>query len=166
MPLDVLLLVDASSSMSEPIEGVSKWNRVRDSLLAFMKDPGSAGLGIGLQYLPLPGPGTPCNGEADCGYPFGGLSPPACAPTKVCAGPGADPTMGLRQCEGRYPAKCPTGQTCVAAGRCKVSHMDCTNVGQACPGGAGDVCTALGLTCQEADEADCKAVTYENLSVP
>src|SRR6185369_4549274 len=55
VPVDLLLLVDASSSMLDPVAGgATKHALVRDALVAFVSDPRSAGLGIGLQYFPLP----------------------------------------------------------------------------------------------------------------
>jgi hypothetical protein len=55
VPVDLLLLVDVSSSMANPIAGGTqpKWDIARDSLLAFLRDPRSEGLQIGLQFFPL-----------------------------------------------------------------------------------------------------------------
>ncbi len=55
VPVDLLLLVDVSSSMANVVAGgtQSKWDIARESLLAFLRDPRSDGLQIGLQFLPL-----------------------------------------------------------------------------------------------------------------
>src|SRR5262245_33512162 len=42
LPLDLLLLVDASASMDELSGTQSKWNRMRAALGAFVNDPASA----------------------------------------------------------------------------------------------------------------------------
>jgi hypothetical protein len=71
LPLDLLVLVDASGSMGDPVAGSprTKWALAGDALTAFAKDPGAAGTGIGLQFFPLLGPGSPCATSLDCGYP-------------------------------------------------------------------------------------------------
>jgi hypothetical protein len=57
VPLDLLLLVDVSSSMANPIAGgsESKWQVAEATLRAFLGDPATAspGLSIGLQFFPL-----------------------------------------------------------------------------------------------------------------
>jgi hypothetical protein len=56
----------------------------------------------------------------------------------------------------------------VPLGRCTKSLLDCTNLGQACPGGmAGDSCVALGKSCGVFDGAgSCTPTTYETPFVP
>jgi hypothetical protein len=82
-PVDLLLLVDTSSSMRDMSGTLTKWDKARDSLRAFVSDPASAGLGVGMMFFPtsgaearqtcqqasdctsvspaLPTPGSPCN---------------------------------------------------------------------------------------------------------
>jgi len=49
-PLDMLLLLDTSYSMDFD----SKWLAVRNATKAFVNDPSFTGLGVGIQYYPLP----------------------------------------------------------------------------------------------------------------
>ena len=71
LPLDLVLLVDASGSMADPVAGAarSKWEMAQEAISSFVRDPGSAGLGMGLQFFPLVGEGTPCTAATDCGFP-------------------------------------------------------------------------------------------------
>src|SRR6185436_8330457 len=54
LPVDLLLLLDASSSMEEKVPGDdrTKGALVSQALTSFVKDPGSAGLGVGLRFFP------------------------------------------------------------------------------------------------------------------
>ena len=47
---------------------MSKYQLVRQALLRFARDPASAGLGMGVQFFPLPGPGSSCQSDLDCGF--------------------------------------------------------------------------------------------------
>jgi hypothetical protein len=70
LPLDMYVLLDKSSSMTEQTSsGATKWDAVRSALESFLNDPGSAGIGVGLQYFPLRKPGVPvsCTTHAECG---------------------------------------------------------------------------------------------------
>jgi len=62
IPLDMYIMVDQSSSMSEPTgTGATRWQAVAEAIEAFVSDPKSAGLGVGIQYFPLkPGGKTSC----------------------------------------------------------------------------------------------------------
>jgi hypothetical protein len=77
--VDLLFLVDVSTSMAKTVAGGtrSKWDLAREALLAFMSDPGSAGLNIGLQFFPVP---------ARCfsGVCVGPLNPPGPTPPCPC----------------------------------------------------------------------------------
>lgn len=75
LPLDMYVLLDKSSSMTETTStGATKWDAIRAALESFLDDPGSAGIGVGLQYFPLLKPGVPatctthaeCNGQGPC----------------------------------------------------------------------------------------------------
>jgi hypothetical protein len=161
-PVDLLLLVDASDSMSAMGAGVmmSKYQLVRQALLRFARDPASAGLGIGVQFFPLPGPGSSCQTDADCGYVNPPTTPPCQAVTACADSVAAGPT---RECRGGCG-----GSTCVPLGRCTKSLLDCTNLGQACPGGmAGDTCAGLGKACGVFDGVgSCTQTAYEQPFVP
>src|SRR5205814_1654232 len=106
LPLDLVVLVDASGSMADPVEGAgrSKWQMAQEALSSFIRDPGSAGLGLGLQFFPLVGGGTPCAAATDCGYP--GPQAGVCGQRQLClAGGRAD---GDVVCGAGAPG-CPTG---------------------------------------------------------
>lgn len=82
VPLDLMLMLDTSLSMVEVTgNGTQKWDAIRSALDGFFSDPGSAGLGIGIQYFPLQKTGVPesCTTDAECG--LGG----PCF-TRICAG--------------------------------------------------------------------------------
>ena len=67
---NVILVLDSSGSMTElTMAGPSKWDAIRAALTSFLRDPGSAGLGVGLQYFPLTKAGVPPGraATADCG---------------------------------------------------------------------------------------------------
>src|SRR5687768_10781789 len=136
LPLDLLVLVDASGSMAEPVPGTgrSKWQMAEEALAAFVTDRSSEGLGIGLQFFPLVGPGTPCAAPGDCGDTTGPSG--ICAQRQLCVGAG-QPLASAPPC-GPGTAACAPGTTCQAIGTCAASGAACSNLGGACP--AGDSC--------------------------
>jgi hypothetical protein len=157
--LDLMLLIDVSSSMADvvPPGNRTKYQMARDAVLAFTRDPKSAGIGVGLQFFPL---GKSCTSAADCGFDG------RCQPQRACAGPNR-PAGGLQPCGADYPA-CPGGTTCVPLGRCSGSSANCTAIGQPCPGGAaGDTCAALPGACAafDFDGDSCQATDYRNPAV-
>jgi hypothetical protein len=162
VPLDLMLLVDGSSSMLSMVNGRTKWAQVADAMNEFVSDPRSAGLGVGLQFVPLPGTGSVCQTDRDCGF-LNPPTPPPCQPTQFCTS--GTPMSGLRSCGPRSPA-CPQGSPCVPGGRCAVSLLDCTNVGQACSPAPGDTCAALPKTCDQADTESCDPGLYQVPAVP
>jgi uncharacterized protein YegL len=56
LPLDMLILLDRSGSMLG-----SKWNDVRDAIIAFVNDAASTGMNVGLTYFP-----RGLTGQNDC----------------------------------------------------------------------------------------------------
>jgi hypothetical protein len=70
VPLDLVFVVDQSPSMLFKVGARTKWDLAREALLAFLKDPRSDGLGVGLQIFPVPSRGTACDSDQDCGFPF------------------------------------------------------------------------------------------------
>ncbi len=78
--VDLLFLVDVSTSMAKTVAGGtgSKWDLARAGLLGFLRDPGSAGLNIGLQFFPV---GARCF----AGVCVGPFNPPG--PTPACPCP-------------------------------------------------------------------------------
>jgi hypothetical protein len=69
LPLDIYVMLDSSGSMLDLASGVTKWSAVSRALTAFVADPGSAGIGVGLQFFPLQDPSVPpeCTSDAECG---------------------------------------------------------------------------------------------------
>jgi hypothetical protein len=127
LPLDMYIMLDSSASMTElTMSGQSKWDAIRMALTQFLGDPGSAGLGVGLQYFPLTTAGVPpeCAVDTDCG------THGPCHILKTCAA-GANVTV----CETN--ADCGRGDTCVPLGGCSASDQFCIPVGTFCGGGRG-----------------------------
>ena len=86
IPLDMMIMLDQSSSMSDAVTGGTKWDAVKGALDTFVGQPGLAGVSVGIQYFGLPaGGGTcstlACNVPTDCGAS-------ACGPciANVCVG--------------------------------------------------------------------------------
>jgi hypothetical protein len=164
VPLDLLLLVDTSASMNQLVAARSKWLRAIDALQAFVRDPKSAGLGVGLQFFPYLTLERTCNTDADCGL-TGSRPNFWCHANHICAGPD-DPIATARSCDPAVPFLC-RGPPCVPLGRCARSGLNCLDIGQPCAGGAGDACVAPSRTCQNLDSSgSCAAADYQNLVVP
>jgi hypothetical protein len=163
IPLDLALLVDASGSMADPVTGAqeSKWQLARDALFRFVRDPGSTGLGLGLQFFPLLGPGSPCSAVADCSS---AVTAPTwlCQPQSACVAAGGT-LDGALWCSVPDGVVC-TGGACSPLGTCALSAARCANIGALCAGGAaGDTCQAQPKTCQSAPDV-CDAQRYQTLA--
>ena len=143
VPLDLMILVDASASMSDPAGMGSKWDAAQSALSAFVRDPRSAGLGVGLQFYPG-GKERPCMSDTDCGWMRPGTF--YCKPRQVCVGAGG--LNGAPSCGGPNSGACPAGTTCTNIGRCSTSRADCLNVGQDCPAGGG-MCVGGERSCRD-----------------
>jgi Mg-chelatase subunit ChlD len=113
LPLDLYVMLDTSSSMSDLVGPMrSKWTAVQSALTTFVNDPASAGIGVGLQYFPLTEAGVPtsCTASSQCGQ---------AAPCflKACL----DPNSGAV-----YPCDtnrdCPLGLACQTIGQCANDH--------------------------------------------
>jgi hypothetical protein len=127
LPLDLYVLLDSSASMTEETAaGQTKWDAVRAALTAFLRDPMSAGIGVGLQYFPLTRPGVPgeCAVDTDCG-----ASGP-CHILKTCAAP--DDIVVCNQ-----NSDCAPGDVCVPLGGCTLTPDFCIPVGTFCGGTRG-----------------------------
>ncbi len=165
IPLALVVVMDASSSMLSTVGTSTKYAQVRQAMQRFANAPASAGIGIGVTFFPQPGSGSSCKNDLDCGY----LNPPSeppCQPTSIC-----EKTVSAdgvpQSCGGSRNRTCPGGDRCLPLGRCSVSARACTNIGEACPGGAsGDLCTAVGKTCEVTDGQHCEPAAYESLAVP
>jgi hypothetical protein len=165
-PLDLMLLVDTSASMLEAAGNRSKWSMAHEALGAFVRDPGSAGLGVGLTFFPAPVMARACNNDMDCGLnSTGGL---LCAARGACVGATGDP-RGAMPCDNLpFLETCPAGLRCAALGRCTVSRADCVAQGAPCPGGAGDVCGAGDKVCRGSSlgGTNCEVGSYATPRVP
>jgi hypothetical protein len=158
IPLDVFLLVDTSGSMAEEFSGQSKWQAERAALESFLGDPGSAGLGAGLQFFPLQ---RACTADADCGKGTGGR-PLHCYQATKCLGP-TMPVAGASDCDTQ--ADCDPGNSCTPFGVCPSGGDVCAPVGQPCTVGmASATCTAIAGYCDDGlgntDPAICLDTSY------
>ena len=161
-PVDLLLLVDKSGSMIGP-----KWEMVTAALTGFVRDPKSAGLGVGLTFFPLFGSGSRCTNDVDCGL-YASPEIHSCLDRRGCVGPRGTteppPLCGLA-----FDPPCPPGTTCAPVGTCSLSYLDCLDIGKPCPGGpAGDVCTGSGNYCRTNynQAASCMPGDYDKVDAP
>jgi len=135
-PLDLVIMLDQSGSMDGTVNNITVWQLVTDALDAFVQAPDSAGLGVGLQYFPLPdGPCVTCNNSC---------------PSLVCVNNCCATATG-QSCNNNNQA-CPGGGLCVS-GQCYTSGgmATCNAADYAqldvpvtvLPAGAGAVSTSL-----------------------
>jgi Mg-chelatase subunit ChlD len=152
VPLDVFILLDGSGSMSLQIGMKTKLQIVRDAINAFLADPNSAGLGVGLSIFPSV---TTCETDADC--PMNGTFAGRCTGyDSGCVVPGQK--TATRVCSPAVTA-CPAPSTCVKVGRCPdpVFTGYCT-IGSTCASGAD--CMPMVRTCSTPFNADCTGARY------
>jgi hypothetical protein len=165
--LDLMLLVDSSTSMNDDAGARSKWATAQAALRSFVADPKSAGLGVGLQFFPED---RLCTTDQDCS-PGATTNGRLCTGKQVCAGPNG-PAPGAAACGpapfvivGPRPvANCPTGTACLPLGICSNTGADCTNVGQPCPQ-AGGTCEGQPKTCGSVF-GNCDEARYAMPAVP
>ena len=164
VPLDLLLVLDASGSMNLRVGTRTRWQIVTDALVSFMADPRSAGLGVGFQTFPFTIHEKACSTNMDCGG-ADNQTGRECARPFLCIGPGVLPATA-RTCDPN-DAFCPdAGTRCVPSGRCTASSMRCVNVGQPCPGGgSGDICGEAPLLCKLPIDS-CAPADYERPKIP
>jgi hypothetical protein len=167
VPVDLFMLLDVSGSMLEIVEGgKTKWDLVRAALTTFFADPRSAGLGIGLQFFPLP---APCQQDLDCS-PQAGPKGFECRDRGICWPPGARvaaATMAMAKACDSYTHDCPVGTTCRAVLTCSRSRLPCVNPGQPCSAGmADDLCEDPGLRCVSAQADGCMPELYAAPALP
>ncbi|MEP7127040.1 MAG: vWA domain-containing protein [Byssovorax sp.] len=72
LPLDMYIMLDQSGSMTDSVSGGgTKWDAVTSAFKTFVNQPGTAGIGVGIQYFPLIPGGMMCSPtcatDADCG---------------------------------------------------------------------------------------------------
>jgi Mg-chelatase subunit ChlD len=154
LPVDLYVMMDSSGSMDGlTAAGPTKWEAVRTALTAFLNDPASAGLGIGLQYFPQLQPGVPasCTTDAGCGN-FG-----PCQKLRACYGPVTTRIVGCTA-----NSDCQAGESCVLLGQCPISGVACLPTGALCL--TGDICTPAPGFCRARDRCDVPA--YATPAVP
>lgn len=160
LPLDMYVLLDKSSSMMEVTpSGFPKWDLIRAALESFLKDPGSTGIGIGLQYFPLRKPGVPvsCTTHSECG----GNGP--CF-TTACTN---QTTLTLCQSDADCGAR--AQGACLPFGACELypaggSPVFCGPIGSPCSGGLGQCLDIPDRWCTNGTE--CTAGAYATPAVP
>jgi len=102
-PVDVVIVLDQSGSMSTDVGGQTIWQLVTDALGDFVGAQESMGLGVGLQYFPLPdGACATCTG---CNLPNLQVTDPQ---SNVCC---CSPPTG-QSCALSNGTACPTGGIC------------------------------------------------------
>jgi hypothetical protein len=164
VPVDLVLLVDASQSMGQPSGNQTKWQTARGALGAFVEDPGSAGLGVGLAFFPGQGPAADhrCTRDADCVNLPDTL--PSCRQDGACFAPGLP--LADRICAPGVvsPFNCPAGLACRPRGRCSQTGALCVDGGDACGGGTGDLCVVTAGQCRLVNQV-CSVVQFGRLDV-
>jgi hypothetical protein len=160
VPVDLMLLVDASGSMSSRVgEGpATKWTIAQDALASFVRDGRSAGLGMGLQFFPVE---KPCVADSDCGMPVR----PICRSNGTCtSATGEADGMCLIRSSG--PATvCNPGATCTLPGVCADNGAACATIGQPCPMNGG-TCQPATKYCLDYTLAECDPSLYETAPLP
>jgi hypothetical protein len=165
IPLDMYVMLDVSGSMTEATAGdatITKWDAVSSALSDFVKDPASAGMGMGLQVFPIVHPDAPasCKSNTQCGE-FGPCFLKACwgydealVPCETDAYCGRfGPCIEFAQCAGNRDFVC-------AAEDIGLNCGTDPDTGQ--PLGA---CSALASsTCLST--ADCRPATYATPATP
>jgi len=158
-PVDLYVLLDKSGSMHDQTSsGITKWDAISTALRAFVQDPASAGLGVGLQYFPLLKAGVPesCTTNAECGT-GGPCLLSACdnvtSPLQVCV----------------TSRDCPRGGNCVHIGWCEYTDVGsgpiyCSPIGNACQPPYGNCIDIPDRPCVTG--IDCSPARYATADVP
>ena len=158
VPLDLMLVVDASGSMTDPVDmgTATKWELARRALVAFVRDPRSSGLSAGLQFFPYQPEQRACMTDGDC--PGGSCLGPQtrCVNAAGSLGPPCVLVPGIP------PSICPSGTTCAETGTCENTGLACARPGQACP--SGGRCVPQSKTCYTATD-ECDVAYYQTPTV-
>lgn len=194
-PLDIFMMLDISSSMLDRTgsraNAPTKWEAVSSALKAFLTDPASNGLGVGIQYFPLRDPSVPmtCTSDSECGshgpcflkFCRGAAGFVPCARDQDCLGPDQEnfgPCAPLRFCspldssgdlQGCHDiSECGRGQTCELFNECSNDrNYVCTTPGQMCRSQQGTnlgVCTTPESFCVH--QASCSPAVYAAPAAP
>lgn len=164
-PLDLYVMQDTSGSMYNLIAAnTSKYTAVKSALTTFVNDPGSKGLGVGLQFFPV----------------IKSTEPATCTSSAQCTG-GAQDFCLLKMCVGQSPksnpvpcnvkADCGPSENCLAVGTCAnnpntLCLVPGSNCGNDTNGFALGTCSAslTTSTCTQGDS--CTASDYAKPAVP
>ncbi len=165
LPLDLYVMQDTSGSMFNLIApNTSKYAAVKSALTTFVNDPGSAGIGVGMQFFPVVKSGEPasCTASAQCTA----TSTDRCL-LKMCVG--NNPKANAVACN--VKADCAPSENCLAVGTCSLNpNTLCLVPGSSCGNDANGF--ALGtcsnaLTSSYCTEGDsCLAADYAKPAVP
>jgi hypothetical protein len=164
LPLDLYIMQDTSGSMYNLIaQNTSKYSAVKSALTTFFNDPGSKGIGVGLQFFPVNKAGEPnsCTSSQQCT----GGSQDFCL-LKMCVG--LNPKSVPVPCNSK--TDCAPNESCVSVGTCannpNVLCIPNTNCGNDANGFALGNCSAAltTSTCTLADS--CAASDYAKPAVP
>jgi hypothetical protein len=164
VPVDLLLLVDSSGSMASKSGNSTKWALATEALRSFVKDPKSAGLGLGVTFFPRLTPEKLCTTNAQCGgpRPLGGDT---CIQKHRCGKPGLSVPLSGPECDDPLDLCEDPAHTCLPLGSCSQSGALCLGIGMPCPGAAaGDTCTARSRACQINSNDWCPQ-TYDKAAV-
>jgi hypothetical protein len=135
IPLDMYVMYDQSGSMDEKTgtggSSPTKWTAAKSAFFAFLADPASTGLGVGIQYFAYYPPGIPstCTAEADCKTYGPCATNKACDKESVAAGvvmPCTSNTdcksggncVDVGICSNNPAAGCFTNLNCLTPGKC------------------------------------------------
>ncbi|MGH7284409.1 MAG: hypothetical protein ACRELY_23025 [Polyangiaceae bacterium] len=165
-PLDLVFMQDTSGSMSEYVSAYNdvppitdtKYASVKKALAAFMSDPSSSGIGMGIQYFPK----------------FTGSAPNECTTNAQC--PGGTGPCYLKSCTSRFDAfnPCTSNSDCVTScvqnGVCHNNPDFICHVGTACgtdPNTGNDLgaCDAFGTWYCANETTTCTDTDYSSLDV-
>ena len=133
VPVDLLLLVDSSGSMAEASGASTKWTLATEALRAFVKDPRSTGLGVGLGFFPKLPPDKTCTSSAEC--TSAGPLVEACHQRHLCGKAGAAIPISGSDCDGPADVCDDASDSCLPVGTCSLGGGECLGVGMPCPGG-------------------------------
>lgn len=152
--LDLYVMLDTSASMLEKTaQGSTRWDGIKQAFTSFLQDPGSAGLGFGIQYFPLEKAGVPgsCTSDAQCGTGAPCL-------LKSCVGAGY-----IAPCSA--DGDCGSYGECAPLGQCSADPTYyCQPVGGACGGTLGSCVQIAKSVC--ANSTSCLAGDYAKPAVP
>lgn len=163
LPLDIFVVLDASGSMNQLAEGTTRWDGVTGALGAFLTDPQSAGIGVGLQTFPIVHEGAPetCASNAECtagATSFGRCFLKACVPTD---------DSPVVSCDSS--ADC-GGAECLPLGQCYAETGNLPPMPGICFIGGGTACP-LSTVCRQfteryCEQASCFVEDYAKPRVP